>query len=85
MPLDAIRGLGRLEGDAEHVTGVEIDSRRVSPGDLFVALGGGTAFLDDARARGAAATLVPDDGFAYHPTALGHEVMAAMTAKALGD
>jgi UDP-N-acetylmuramoyl-tripeptide--D-alanyl-D-alanine ligase len=46
------------------VTGVEIDSRRVSPGDLFVALGGGAAFLDDARARGAAATLVPDDGFA---------------------
>jgi lysophospholipase L1-like esterase len=28
---------------------------------------------------------VPDDGFAYHPTALGHEVMAAMIAKALGD
>jgi lysophospholipase L1-like esterase len=28
---------------------------------------------------------IPDDGFAYHPTALGHEVMAAMIAKALGD
>jgi lysophospholipase L1-like esterase len=28
---------------------------------------------------------VPDDGFAYHPTVLGHEVMAAMLAKALGD
>ena len=28
---------------------------------------------------------VPDDGFAYHPTALGHEVMATMIAKALGD
>ncbi len=46
------------------MTGVEIDSRRVSPGDLFVALGGGAAFLDDARSHGAAATLVPDDGFA---------------------
>jgi len=46
------------------VTGVEIDSRRVGPGDLFVALGGGVAFLEDARARGAAATLVPEDGFA---------------------
>jgi UDP-N-acetylmuramoyl-tripeptide--D-alanyl-D-alanine ligase len=45
------------------VTGVEIDSRRVSPGDLFVALGRGAAFLDDARLHGAAATLVPDDGF----------------------
>ena len=28
---------------------------------------------------------IPDDGFAYHPTALGHQVMAAMIAKALGD
>ena len=28
---------------------------------------------------------IPDDGFAYHPTALGHEVMAAMIVKALGD
>jgi UDP-N-acetylmuramoyl-tripeptide--D-alanyl-D-alanine ligase len=46
------------------VTGVEIDSRRAGPGDLFVALGGGVAFLDDARAHGVAATLVPDDGFA---------------------
>lgn len=46
------------------MTGVEIDSRRVGPGDLFVALGGGVAYLDDARARGAVATLVPDDEFA---------------------
>jgi len=54
-------GLGRLDGDAAAVTGVEVDSRRVRPGDLFVAVAGGEAFLDDARARGAAATLVPDD------------------------
>ena len=53
--------LGRLESDAQEVTGVEIDSRRVGPGDLFVAVGGGVAFLDDARGHGAAATLVPDD------------------------
>ncbi len=26
----------------------------------------------------------PDDGFAYHPTALGHRVMADMIIKALG-
>ncbi len=45
------------------VTGVEIDSRRISAGDLFVAVAGGEVFLDDARARGAAATLVPDDAF----------------------
>src|SRR4029077_16059021 len=28
---------------------------------------------------------IADDGFAYHPTALGHEVMASMIAQALGD
>jgi UDP-N-acetylmuramoyl-tripeptide--D-alanyl-D-alanine ligase len=58
-----LRALGDLRGDAEVVTGVEIDSRRVGPGDLFVAVGGGVAHLDDARAAGAAATLVPDDPF----------------------
>jgi UDP-N-acetylmuramoyl-tripeptide--D-alanyl-D-alanine ligase len=43
---------------------VQVDSRRIRPGDLFVAVGGGTAYVDDARANGAAATLVPDDAFA---------------------
>ncbi len=43
---------------------MQIDSRRVSSGDLFVAVAGGAAFLEDARARGAAATLVPVDAFA---------------------
>jgi UDP-N-acetylmuramoyl-tripeptide--D-alanyl-D-alanine ligase len=43
---------------------VQIDSRRVRPGDLFVAVRGGVSYLDDARANGAAATLVPDDDFA---------------------
>jgi UDP-N-acetylmuramoyl-tripeptide--D-alanyl-D-alanine ligase len=56
--------LGQLEGDADEVTGVQVDSRRIEPGDLFVAVSGGEAFLDDARARGAAATLLPDDAFA---------------------
>jgi UDP-N-acetylmuramoyl-tripeptide--D-alanyl-D-alanine ligase len=43
---------------------VQIDSRRVRPGDLFVAVRGGVAYVDDARANGAAATLVPDDDVA---------------------
>jgi UDP-N-acetylmuramoyl-tripeptide--D-alanyl-D-alanine ligase len=43
---------------------VQVDSRRVRPGDLFVAVGGGAAYVDDARVNGAAATLVPDDAFA---------------------
>jgi UDP-N-acetylmuramoyl-tripeptide--D-alanyl-D-alanine ligase len=62
------------------VTGVEIDSRRVSPGDLFVALGDGSSFLDDARVRGAAATLVPDDGFAAL-AAIGRAVRARSNAR----
>ena len=37
------------------------DSRRVQPGDLFVAVRGGVAYIDQARAAGAAATLVPHD------------------------
>ena len=48
----ATLGLGDLNGDGD-VTGMQIDSRRVGPGDLFVA---------DARDRGAA-TLVPNDDF----------------------
>jgi UDP-N-acetylmuramoyl-tripeptide--D-alanyl-D-alanine ligase len=64
LTLDDLRPLGRLEGDAQTVSGVEIDSRRVGPGDLFVAIGGGIAYLEEARARGAAATLVPDVEFA---------------------
>jgi UDP-N-acetylmuramoyl-tripeptide--D-alanyl-D-alanine ligase len=63
LPLDELRGLGELRGDAQEVTGVEVDSRRVGRGDLFVAVRGGRAYVDDARARGAAATLVPDDDF----------------------
>ena len=55
--------LGRLEGGGE-LTGVQIDSRRVRPGDLFVAVGRGAEFVAAAHAAGAAATLVPDDAFA---------------------
>jgi len=54
---------GELDGAGE-VTGVQIDSRRIQPGDLFVAVGIGREFREDARERGAAATLVPDDAFA---------------------
>ena len=40
--------LGELEGDADAITGVQVDSRRIRPGDLFVAVSGGEAYLDDA-------------------------------------
>lgn len=82
LELAELAGLGRLEAQAGAgvVTGVEIDSRRVRPGDLFVAVAGGEAYLDDARARGAAATLVPDDAEAAL-AALGRAVRARSDAR----
>jgi len=62
------------------VTGVEIDSRRIRPGDLFVAVGRGADHIDDARHRGAAATLVPDDAFAAL-AAIGHAARERITAR----
>ena len=44
--------LGELQGAGE-ITGLQIDSRRVGPGDLFVAIRGGREFVGEARARGA--------------------------------
>ena len=72
--------LGVIEGDADEVTGVEVDSRRIRPGDLFVAVSGGEAFLDDARGQGAAATLVPDDAHAALAS-LGSAVRARSDAR----
>ena len=57
-------GLGRVEARADGFTGVQVDSRRIAPGDLFVAVGRGSEFVNDALTRGAAATLVPDNAFA---------------------
>jgi UDP-N-acetylmuramoyl-tripeptide--D-alanyl-D-alanine ligase len=64
LPVDELRGLGELDATADEVTGMRVDSRLVSAGDLFVAVAGGEAFVEEARARGAAATLVPHDAFA---------------------
>jgi UDP-N-acetylmuramoyl-tripeptide--D-alanyl-D-alanine ligase len=53
---------GKASGPHVHVTGVAIDSRAVSPGDLFVALPGerthGARFAEAALAAGAAAVLL---------------------------
>jgi UDP-N-acetylmuramoyl-tripeptide--D-alanyl-D-alanine ligase len=82
LSLAEVRDLapGRLEGDAEAITGVKVDSRVVEPGDLFVAVSGGEAFFGEARARGAAATLIPDDAFAAL-AALGGAVRARSDAR----
>ena len=84
LGVDEIRELaaGELRGRGE-VTGMHIDSRRVRPGDLFVAVGRGVEYVEDARARGAAATLVPDDAFAAL-AAIAGAVRARSTARVVG-
>ncbi len=87
LRLDEVATLaeGRLDAAprAEEITGVQVDSRRVAPGDLFVAVGRGAEFLDDALARGAAATLVPDEPFAAF-AALGSAVRDRSSARMVG-
>ena len=59
-----VRGDLRSAPGAERVTGLTIDSRTTRAGDLFVAVGRGSEYVDDALAAGAAAALLPDDAFA---------------------
>jgi UDP-N-acetylmuramoyl-tripeptide--D-alanyl-D-alanine ligase len=80
LPLDELELRGELNAGADVITGVKIDSRLVEPGDLFVAVGGGKAFVDDARSRGAAATLVPKDVFGTMAT-LAREVRERSSAR----
>jgi UDP-N-acetylmuramoyl-tripeptide--D-alanyl-D-alanine ligase len=83
LPVSELAGLGRLEASAEEVTGVQIDSRRVWPGDLFVAVKGGIDYLDKARAAGAAATLVPSNAFDAM-AAIGRAVRDRSSAEVVG-
>ncbi len=81
LPLDELRGLGDLDGEGE-ATGLTIDSRTAGPGDLFVAVRGGRAFVADARKRGAA-TLVPDDEHAAL-AAIGRALRSRSEARVVG-
>lgn len=75
-----VRSMGEdLERMFVEVVGADPDVVLVDP---YVAPGDhtGCAPVDERWAAGK----VADDGFAYHPTALGHEVMANMVAEALG-
>ena len=76
---------GRLDAApwADEVTGVQVDSRRIEEGNLFVAVGGGEDFTRHAFARGAAATLVPDDAFTGL-AALGRTVRERSSARVVG-
>jgi UDP-N-acetylmuramoyl-tripeptide--D-alanyl-D-alanine ligase len=76
-------GLGELHARADEVTGAQVDSRRIEPGDLFVAVGRGIDFREDARARGAAATLVPERPFEAL-AALGSLVRGRSSARVVG-
>jgi UDP-N-acetylmuramoyl-tripeptide--D-alanyl-D-alanine ligase len=64
LPVAEVEPLGELRGALDEIAGVQIDSRRVEPGDLFVAVNDAArAFVPEALDRGAAA-LVPDDAHA---------------------
>ena len=63
VELSLLEPLGRLTARpwADEVTGLQIDSRRIEEGDLFVVVSGGSDFVAHALARGAGAVLEPDD------------------------
>jgi UDP-N-acetylmuramoyl-tripeptide--D-alanyl-D-alanine ligase len=63
LELNVLEPLGRLitRPWADVVTGMQIDSRRIEEGDLFVAVGDGSDFVEHAIARGAGAVLVPTE------------------------
>jgi len=87
LGLDEVRRMapGRLvaAAGATVITGVRIDSRRVEPGDLFVAVGRGADFEADALGRGAAAVLLPDDAHAALAT-LARSVRERSSARVVG-
>ena len=85
IELGVVEPLGRLVSRpwADDVTGVQIDSRRIREGDLFVAVGGGADFVEHALARGAAAALVPVDAAAALAT-IGAEVRRRSSARVVG-
>jgi UDP-N-acetylmuramoyl-tripeptide--D-alanyl-D-alanine ligase len=61
---DLVPGQLDRAGWTDEIIGVQVDSRRIEEGDLFVAVGDGAAYRKHAFARGAAATLVAEDPFA---------------------
>jgi UDP-N-acetylmuramoyl-tripeptide--D-alanyl-D-alanine ligase len=85
LELSFLEPLGRLHARpwADEVTGVEIDSRRIEEGDLFVAVGAGADFVPHALARGAAGALVPDDAYAAL-AAIAGEVRNRSPARVVG-
>jgi UDP-N-acetylmuramoyl-tripeptide--D-alanyl-D-alanine ligase len=85
LPLAEVEPLGRLTraGWAEDATGMQVDSRRIEEGDLFVAVGSGGDFAKHALARGAVAVLYPEDEFAAL-AAIGAAVRGRSDARVVG-
>jgi len=83
LPTTLLAGLGQVDAREDQFSGVQVDSRRIVPGDLFVAVGVGSEFVEDALSRGAAATLVPDDAFGALAR-IGREVRDRSTARVVG-
>ncbi|HWJ41022.1 MAG TPA: UDP-N-acetylmuramoyl-L-alanyl-D-glutamate--2,6-diaminopimelate ligase [Candidatus Limnocylindrales bacterium] len=76
----------------EQATGISDDSRKVSPGDLFIAVRGwnsdGHDFLDAAREKGAAVAIVEDPSRTELPSLVvreGRRAAALASATAYGD
>jgi len=90
LSLRQLRQLGichTVIGDERvHVRGVKHDSRRVEPGDLFVAIDGvqqvGARFVEDAVARGAAAVASVRELEASVPVCVTHDAAATLFATA---
>ena len=78
----------RVSGDNETFTGVSTDTRRITPGDLYVALRGerydGHAFVAQAKSAGAAAAMVEIEAAAVAalPTLVVDDTRAALGALA---
>ncbi len=87
IPLEptVLESLGQLTVQpwADEVTGMQVDSRRIEEGDLFVAVGGGVDFVRHAVARGAAAVLIPEDAFVAL-AAIAGEVRSRSSARVVG-
>lgn len=84
MQLDAIAlwTRGQRSGADVTVTGVSIDTRKVQPGDLFVAIRGervdGHDFVDEAIARGAVAAMVTRKLDVPYPQVLVNDATVAL-------
>jgi len=85
LSLVELESLGQLTraGWTEEATGMQVDSRRIEEGDLFVAVGSGGDFAKHAFARGAAAVLQPEDAFSAL-AAIGSAVRSRSNAKVVG-